>query len=257
MASWSTHHYQYLWVIKCRYSSATCSVIDWYQWMANVYVLLQTPTAPLCAKESLIISFSLPPTVFFPDVDVIFHLAARGESVDKFCRGLLILICSCGRPHPFIPYLFSPFLFPSSPSLFFVFIYFWVLRCRGLKLTTHNSGAATSADGICLPSSVTDPSDVESPRPLPEEDKRLILSSTGKETNKSHLRKPFKHSSSSSSSLPLFLCLPSFFFAFLATLPTVASHLHSARWDGTIPKVLEVCLTRPSGKEPTESCVEI
>lgn len=124
------------------------------------------------------------------------------------------------------------------------------MRYHGLKLTTHNSRAATSADGICLPSSVTDPSDVEGPRPLPEEDKRLILSRTGKETNKSHLRKPLTFLLL----LLLFLCLPS--FSFLATLPTVASHLHSARRDRTIPKVLEVCLTRPSGEEPTESCVE-
>lgn len=56
--------------------------------------------------------FLFPRQCFSPDVDVIFHLAARGESVDKFCRGLLILICSCGRPHPFIPYLFF-----SSPPL--------------------------------------------------------------------------------------------------------------------------------------------
>lgn len=97
--------YQRRWVRKRRSSYSTCSAIERCQWISNVYVSLQAPAAPLCAKESLIISFSLPPTVFFPDVDVIFHLAARGESVDKFCRGLLILICSGGRPHPFIPYL--------------------------------------------------------------------------------------------------------------------------------------------------------
>lgn len=124
---------------------------------------------------------------FPPDVDVIFHLAARGESVDKFCRGSLILICSSSRARPFYFLSSLPLL---SPSLFFCLYLFLTHALPSSQ--THDSGAATSADGICLPSSVTDPSDVAAPRPLPEEDKRLILSRPGKETNKSRLRKPFK-----------------------------------------------------------------
>lgn len=94
--------------------------------------------ALLCAKESLIISFSLPPTVFFPGVDVIFHLAARRESVDKFCRGLLILICSSGRPHPFISYLF--FFFLSLPLVSLSSLCLYLFLSHALPWSqTHNS----------------------------------------------------------------------------------------------------------------------
>lgn len=75
------------------------------------------------------------------------------------------------QPGPSFYFLsFFPFLSPSSPSLFFCLYLFLTHALPSSQ--THDSGAATSADGICLPSSVTDPSDVAAPRPLPEEDKK-------------------------------------------------------------------------------------
>lgn len=166
--------------------------------------ILQTPCR-LFANEFLIISFSPGRRI---DVDVIFQPAGCAECVDSF--GASSPSIGDGGRYSFFLSLFR------SLCLYL----FWVTRPSSLA---HNFGV-TSADGICLPSSVTDPSNLQ-----PKDTRRRPCQRRIKDSSSPALgRKPTNHLSETS---------PFIRFLLISSLSTVPFALFFSPLFPQLPRV--------------------